>query len=57
LPFRYQLGLSVELMTGAHDRAAAVELVARQGAWAGVAGLVLAWVWRRGVARFAAFGG
>jgi ABC-2 type transport system permease protein len=57
LPFRYQIGLCVELMTGAHGRNEAFSLLARQ--WAFVAlGLALAtWVWQRGVVRFAAYGG
>jgi ABC-2 type transport system permease protein len=57
LPFRYQIGLPVEIMIGAHDMDAALWLVAKQWAWV-VAFFVLAAVgWRRGVARFAAFGG
>jgi ABC-2 type transport system permease protein len=57
LPFRYQIGLPVELMVGAHGRAEALSLVGRQ--WIFV--LVTAWIvrllWRRGLARFAAYGG
>jgi ABC-2 type transport system permease protein len=57
LPFRYQLGFPVELMTGALGREEALALLARQ--WLFVvlllgASLVL---FRRGVARFAAYGG
>ncbi|RKH90486.1 ABC transporter permease, partial [Corallococcus praedator] len=37
LPFRYQMGLPVELMTGAHATGAALGLLAKQWAW--VAGL------------------
>lgn len=57
LPFRYQLGLPVELMTGVHSLPEALALLARQWAWAGaflVASLAL---WRVGVRRFQAFGG
>ena len=57
LPFRYQIGLPVEIMTGAHDRAAALSLVGRQWAYAAVLLFVTAIAWRRGVARFAAYGG
>ena len=57
LPFRYQLGLPVELMTGAHGRAEALFLVAKQWGFVALAGAVAAAVWRRGLARFAAFGG
>jgi ABC-2 type transport system permease protein len=57
LPFRYQLGLPVEIMTSAYGRAEAFELLFRQWLWVGVflgAALVL---WRRGLVRFAAYGG
>lgn len=57
LPFRYQIGLPVELMVGAHDRASAVGLVGRQLLFVVVLALVTFAVWRRGVARFAAYGG
>jgi ABC-2 type transport system permease protein len=57
LPFRYQLGLPVELMIGAHDHGAALGLLARQWAIAGVLLALVALAWRRGVKRFAAFGG
>ena len=57
LPFRYQIGLPVELMVGVHGRAEAFSLVGRQ--WIFV--LLTAWIvrllWRRGLARFAAYGG
>jgi ABC-2 type transport system permease protein len=57
MPFRYQLGLPVELLTSAHDRAAALSLLGRQWIWAAglLAGTIL--MWRRGLARFAAYGG
>jgi ABC-2 type transport system permease protein len=56
-PFRYQLGLPVELMTGAHDLPTAVELLGKQ--WLMIAALfgLVVLVWRRGSSRFAAFGG
>ncbi len=57
LPFRYQLGLPVELMTGAHDRAEALVLLGRQWLMVAVTFSVVAFVWRRGVRRFAAYGG
>jgi ABC-2 type transport system permease protein len=57
LPFRYQIGLSVELMTGAHARAEALGLVGRQWVFVVVAGLLMMTLWRRGIARFAAYGG
>jgi ABC-2 type transport system permease protein len=57
MPFRYQIGLPVELMIGAHGRYEALGLLARQ--WLVVAAMFVALnlVWRRGVRRFAAYGG
>jgi viologen exporter family transport system permease protein len=57
LPFRYQIGLPVELMTGAHDRDAALALVLRQWAWVSIAFGATAIAWRRGLRQFAAYGG
>ncbi|MEO6419979.1 MAG: ABC-2 family transporter protein, partial [Polyangiaceae bacterium] len=59
LPFRYQIGLPVELMTGVYDghRAVAFTLLGQQAiVVAALAGLTaLAWV--RGLRRFEAYGG
>jgi ABC-2 type transport system permease protein len=57
LPFRYQIGLPVELMTGAHGRSTAVALLARQWAWVAVALGATVMTWRGGLRRFAAHGG
>jgi ABC-2 type transport system permease protein len=59
LPFRYQIGLPVEIMTGAYDadRWRALALLGAQWAWVAVGLLGTAVVWRRGVRQFAAFGG
>jgi ABC-2 type transport system permease protein len=57
MPFRYQLGLPVELMIGAHGRAEALGLLGRQWLVVVVMLVVLLLVWRRGVRRFAAYGG
>jgi ABC-2 type transport system permease protein len=57
LPFRYQLGLPVELATGVHEAPAALALLGRQYAWALALGLVATGLWRVGVRRFQAFGG
>lgn len=57
LPFRYQIGLPVELMTGAHGHGTALTLLARQWAWVGVGAAVTSVAWQRGVRRFAAYGG
>jgi ABC-2 type transport system permease protein len=57
LPFRYQIGLPVELATGALDVSAALPLLLRQWGWA--LGLFTAslLVWRAGIRRYQAFGG
>ena len=57
LPFRYQIGFPVEVMTGAYDRWGALAMLGKQ--WAFVLGffVVLSVVWRRGLRRFAAYGG
>ena len=57
LPFRYQIGLPVEIAIGAHGRGEALIMLAKQ--WAFVAGafVVARLVWRDGVRRYAAFGG
>lgn len=57
MPFRYQLGLPVEIMIGAHDEATALALLVRQWAWAAVMLGIVALAWRSGVKRFAAYGG
>ena len=57
LPFRYIIGLPVELITSAHDRPAAAALLLGQWIWVAVmlAGTIL--LWRRGLRRFSAYGG
>jgi ABC-2 type transport system permease protein len=57
LPFRFQIGLPVEIMTGAHSRTEAVWLLTREGAWVAIALLVTVGMWERGIKRFAAYGG
>jgi viologen exporter family transport system permease protein len=57
LPFRYQIGLPVELLTSAHARPAALALLGRQWTWVAVLLLGAIWLWRRGLRRFAAYGG
>ena len=57
LPFRYQLGLPVELMTGAHDRGAALALLGVQWIWIAVMLVGAIALWRKGIERFAAYGG
>jgi ABC-2 type transport system permease protein len=57
LPFRYQIGLPVELMTGAHGWREALGLLAAQWAWVAIMGALAVGIWRQGLKRFAAFGG
>ena len=59
LPFRYQIGLPVELMTGVYDgqRDVALRLLGQQGiVIVGLAALT-SFTWVRGIRRFAAYGG
>jgi len=57
LPFRYQLGLPVELMTGAHDHATAFMLLGRQWLIVAILAGAVTLIWRRGIGHFAAYGG
>lgn len=57
MPFRYQLSLPVEIMIGTHDHAAALALIGRQWCFAVGAAVATLLLWRRGIARFAAYGG
>ncbi len=59
LPFRYQIGFPVELMTGAYDTnlGTAVLLLVRQWIMVGLFLGIAALVWSRGVRRFSAYGG
>lgn len=57
LPFRYQIALPVELMTGQLTFEAALPLLARQYAWAGAMVAASMLLWRSGIRRFQAFGG
>ena len=57
LPFRYQIGLPVELMTNAHSRGDGLLLLARQWGFVAVMTLACMWLWRAGLRRFAAYGG
>ena len=59
LPFRYQIGLPVELLTRAydHDRALGLSMIGRQYGMVVAMGILTANLWRRGLRRFAAYGG
>jgi ABC-2 type transport system permease protein len=57
LPFRYQLGLPVELMTQVHTVESALPVLAKQYAWAVAMVVIALTTWKSGVKRFQAFGG
>lgn len=57
LPFRYQLGLPVELLLGQHQPAQALTLLAQQWLMVALMAMLGAFAWKRGVAHFEAFGG
>jgi ABC-2 type transport system permease protein len=57
LPFRFQIGLPVELMVGGHDRAEGLRLLGVQFGWVAVALALTVFLWHRGLKRFAAYGG
>jgi ABC-2 type transport system permease protein len=57
LPFRYQIGLPVEALTGADGPGVLARGLAAQWAYVVVMGGLALGLWRWGVRRFAAFGG
>jgi ABC-2 type transport system permease protein len=57
LPFRFMLAFPVEILVGLLGRAAAVQQLAVQWGYVLVLFALAMLVWRRGVRRFAAFGG
>jgi ABC-2 type transport system permease protein len=57
LPFRFQLGFPVEVITGALGRPETAALLLRQWAWVATVFGATALAWRKGIARFAAYGG
>ncbi|SEL75679.1 ABC-2 type transport system permease protein [Stigmatella aurantiaca] len=57
LPFRYQIGFPVEVMTGAHGLLETLALLGRQWLWVLLLAVFSFSLWRRGVRRFAAYGG
>jgi ABC-2 type transport system permease protein len=57
MPFRYQIGLPVELLTSAHSPAAALSLLERQWLYVVLLSGVALAAWRGGLRRFGAFGG
>jgi ABC-2 type transport system permease protein len=57
LPFRYQIGFPVEVMTGALTVEQSLALLGRQWMWVVIGFATTAVMWRRGLRRFAAYGG
>jgi ABC-2 type transport system permease protein len=57
LPFRYQIGLPVEILVGALPRNQAIGLLLRQWTMVAVALALVTTLWRRGFARYTAHGG
>ncbi len=57
LPFRYQIALPVELMTGKLTAGDALPLLLRQYGWAAAMIALALGLWRGGVKRFQSFGG
>lgn len=57
LPFRFTIGLPVELLTSRHSPEEAVTLLLRQWAWVFVLLVTAQTLWRKGLRRFEAYGG
>lgn len=57
LPFQYQLGFPVQLLTGALSVEQALHALAAQWAWVAILGALAALSWSRGLARYGAYGG
>jgi len=57
LPFRYQISLPVEVMTNQRTLTETLLLLARQWTWVLLLGTLAITLWRRGLRRFAAYGG
>jgi ABC-2 type transport system permease protein len=57
LPFRYMLGFPVETLVGLLSRPEAARELCYQWGYVALFAALALWVWRRGVRRFAAYGG
>lgn len=57
MPFRYQLGLPVEILCGQHDIHQTLALLSQQWLFVAFVALLSTFMWKRGVAHFEAFGG
>ncbi|MFL5322006.1 MAG: ABC transporter permease [Myxococcaceae bacterium] len=57
LPFRYTIGLPIELFVTRHSDAEALSLLARQWCWVAILFVTATLLWRRGISKFEAYGG
>jgi ABC-2 type transport system permease protein len=57
LPFEYQLGFPVELLTGALSPREALWALAAQWTWVAIHAAMAAFIWQRGVRHYGAYGG
>ena len=57
LPFHFQLGLPVEIMTSAYDRGGALRLIGLQYGYVAATFALTVTLFHRGIRRFAAYGG
>jgi ABC-2 type transport system permease protein len=57
LPFRYTIGLPIELFVSRHNDTEALLLLARQWSWVVVLFVLATLLWRRGISKFEAYGG
>ncbi|HYV49836.1 MAG TPA: ABC-2 family transporter protein [Myxococcaceae bacterium] len=57
MPFHFQVGLPVELVTKGHEWPEALWLLGVQWGWVAVLGALTAVLWKRGLKRYAAYGG
>jgi ABC-2 type transport system permease protein len=57
LPFRYQIGMPVELMTGVYGWRESLRMLMQQWLWVLLLGIIAITMWKRALRRFAAFGG
>lgn len=57
LPFQYQLGFPVELLTGSLEEGEALRMLGAQWLWVALMLAVATVLWRRGLRRYGAYGG
>jgi ABC-2 type transport system permease protein len=57
LPFRYQIGLAVEVLTSRYELSQALQMLGYQWLYVLVLGAAATWLWRSGLRRYSAYGG